>query len=187
MSVQWKDILNTIQEDENSDDDDFDDEFSDLEDDIAPSSSNAPGIVNTSNKGRKKEEEDTKELKSLKTGEFFDSLKPNSNPTPQLQQSEFVISKGIQWEAPKQVVKRITRKIKPDGSETIEVRFIVSEVEVSRVLSKMDSQQTTNTKKKNSQQNHLNETEDLFEDEKSEAHALKLNIGKMKNKVALLS
>lgn len=166
-----------------------------MEDDVAPTSSTAPGIVpgasgsssgSGNTKGRKKEEEDNKELKSLKTGEFFDSLKPNHGSlpvtTPQVQPSEFVVSQGIQWVPPKQVVKRITRKIKLDGSETIEVRFIVSDVEVSRVLSKNGGNQTS-AKKKTVNQKHMIENEDLFEDEKSDAHSLRLNIGKMKTKV----
>jgi hypothetical protein len=194
-------------EDEDEEDDDFDDEFSDLEDDVAAKGSTAHGKVPSSGGGggRKKEEEDTKELKSIQTGEFFDSLTTNppasasastsaapgtstsgtstgGNPS-QLQPSEFLVSqKGPQWEPPKQVVKRIIRKIKPDGSETIEVRFIVSDVEVSRVQAKNGGNQST--KRKNVTQAPTHEFEDLFEDEKSEAHALKLNIGKMKNKVS---
>jgi hypothetical protein len=203
LSIQWNDLGRGGEDDEDDSDDNFDDEFSDLEEDVAPSGSNAPGIVNHpagNGRGKKKEEEDTKELKSLKTGEFFDSLTiapPSSNSVTttattnaqQLQPSEFLVSnKGTQWEPPKQVVKRITRKIKPDGSETIEVRFIVSDVEVNRVQALTNENQTASTIRRKNPLQALpsQEAEDLFEDEKSEAQALKLNIGKMKHKVTPL-
>ena len=188
LSIQWKDLQppGTEEEDEDedlSDEDDFDDEFSDFDEDVAAKGSTTPS--SSGGKGRKKEEEDTKELKSIQTGEFFDSLTtntilPGAPVNPPLQPSEFLVSQtGPQWEPPKQVVKRITRKIKPDGSETIEVRFIVSDVEVSRVQGKKEGA----TKRKSTVQALTREFEDLFEDERSEANALKLNIGKMKNKV----
>jgi hypothetical protein len=203
LSIQWDDLAaGRGDEDEDDIDDMFDEEFDgdfdDLEDSVATKSSNAPGNSSASNgKGKKKEEEDNKELKSLKTGEFFDSLTPAPAAAPsststsvasQLQPSEFLVSnQGVQWEPPRQVVKRITRKIKPDGSETIEVRFIVSDVEVNRVLALPGDTATAARRKPPAAKQTLpsNGLGDLFEDEKSEAQALKLNIGKMKNKVPL--
>jgi hypothetical protein len=220
LSLQWKDIqpLGTEEKEDDDcnseeDDDEFDDEFSDLEEDVP---STAHGIVPSSSGGRgrggrggrgeggrgrgrggrgsKKEAEDTKELKSIQTGEFFDSLTNNtpasaasssasftSHP-PQLQPSEFLVNQnGPPWKPPKQVVKRIIRKIKRDGSETIEVRFIVSDVEVRRVQAKKEANQSSN-KRKDVVQAPRNDCEDLFEDARSDENALKLNIGEMKDK-----
>ena len=201
MSLQWKDIQNNFVEEEDDvmSDDEEDDNFDDLEnlgDEISHRNENETGTTKsqTGGRGRKKEDEEAKELKSIQTSHFFDDPIPlnttNTNPDSktglEANQSEFLLANNkVQWEPPKQVVKRITRKIASDGTETIEVRFIVSETEVHRVMgtqkSTISNTNQSNPRKKTS--SHANEGEEIFEEERAESHSLKINLGKIKTKV----
>lgn len=65
------------------------------------------------------------------------SLKPKftsgQSGSPALGTAALKASMSSTWRPPSRVVKQITRLVKTDGSEVVEVRFIVSEAEVARV------------------------------------------------------
>ena len=83
LSIEWDNIQSSSKEnDAVTKDDDDDDEsdlsdFSDFEDEVGGPASSAAVVSGAGSRKKKKEGEDTKELKSLKTGEFFDSITPN--------------------------------------------------------------------------------------------------------------
>ena len=103
-------------------------------------------------------------------------------------QTEFQVSGDkTKWEPPKQVVKRITKRIKPDGTETIEVRFIVSEMEEQRVqntTSKTSNSNQATTRRKNPTQTTNHNDEELFEPDMTESSNIRISIGAMKRKVS---
>jgi hypothetical protein len=90
---------------------------------------------------------------------------------------------AVKFSPPERVVKKITTIIKPDGTEVVEVRFVVSAVEVRRVLKEQTRRASASALQQSkgsgrSVEEHLGET---FEEDVGDS--LRLNIRRLKDEV----
>ena len=119
---------------------------------------------------RAEEEEDKRELSSLQ-----EVLNASRNAKAVAESNAPTAPKPLS--TPTQVVKRITRRISETGQETIEIRFIISEEEVHRVLKQERRREKVLAKRK---------TDALFEvnnAEHAERQAMSINLANLKQKV----
>lgn len=134
--------------------------------------------------GRRRAEESGSDMNA-----FFDTL--NAPTTGATAAGQFSIGgesavAAVKFVPPERVVKRIRTVIKPDGTEVVEVRFIVSANEVRRVLREQSKKSSVHSRVSTSNggarplDEHLGDT---FEDDTGEEHGLKLKLGRMKEKV----
>ena len=182
---------------DSDDSEDFDTDLSDVEEEVAAAqeAKAKAGSQGRSGPGRKKADADDSELQSLRTGAFFEGLEASGTATGAAaapggfsigNESEIA---AVRFTPPERVVKRITTTIKPDGTQVVEVRFIVSSVEVRRVLREQGRRSSTARIPANggpgmSTGREGDDMGDIFEDDAEEA-GLRLKFGRMKHKASL--
>lgn len=131
--------------------------------------------ISSGNNKNRSDEEDRKELSSLHNilggGSSSSSSSSSGNKTgtgsgssgsvtttmmPQITVDGNVMTTApvIAWTKPSRVVKKVIRSIHPDGSETIEIRYLMSEDDVTRVMKERIDKER-NAKKTQQKQHQL--------------------------------
>jgi hypothetical protein len=186
-----------------TDDVDEESDFDEDEEEIAENADYAePGVVKTRKdgtaKGRKKADQESKELRNLldTTPDLAKGAAASTTGTASAGTEAY--SRGVEfdvgatsreesaarsrWTAPQRVVKRITRTIKPNGTEIIEVRFIVSDAEVARVEQEKAKPTRRGVSEGAGRRKSTGfDDQDLFQDEHD--NGLKIKVGFLKSKV----
>jgi hypothetical protein len=180
LSATWGSLNNEGAEDNSdSDDDSVEINESDFEnEDKAKASSSSQ---NKSGPGRRKAEESS-------SGTDMNDLRDILTTTTTAPLGHFAMEGGaavaaVKFSPPERVVKKITTIIKPDGTEVVEVRFVVSAVEVRRVLKEQTRRASASALQQSkgsgrSVEEHLGET---FEEDVGDS--LRLNIRRLKDEV----
>jgi hypothetical protein len=190
LSTNWESLNNEGAEDNSdSDDDSVEINGSDIENEIEKEGeiaqqANAKASSSSQNKsgpGRRKAEESS-------SGTDMNDLRDILTTTTTAPLGHFAMEGGaavaaVKFSPPERVVKKITTIIKPDGTEVVEVRFVVSAVEVRRVLKEQTRRASASALQQSkgsgrSVEEHLGET---FEEDVGDS--LRLNIRRLKDEV----
>ncbi len=183
-------------ESEVSDDNDDMSDLSDVEEEMAADQDAKAKSSSGKHKGpgRRKANADDSELQSMKTGDFWENGSAGDETCAAFSIGNDSEIPVLSFTPPDQVVKRITTTIKPDGTQIIEVKYILKKSEVKRVQRESSKRSSTASSldylcaegggvRKRRGGGGDDDAPSLFQEEAGEENSLRIKFGRMKNKV----